>query len=224
MRACARLWVHPDLWFWRGCHFCFLKHWRLVTVVVITKCSCVSILDPAFHDRWRPATHPALRVGGLLDRPPSWQAGRCQSHPLSPRNRSRTLRHHGEGQRGQNLSGVFLFSSTFWSPKKRCQFFLSNNPLVKCISLQYHHSFTAVDSCLGPLVLSVCLEEEENRLRVILRCSFFTCISPVCLWLLIFPQYNIAGVWASCWLHTCTGNVTEGKDSLLVWLAGFLSA
>uniref|UniRef100_H3CRJ1 Si:ch1073-90m23.1 n=1 Tax=Tetraodon nigroviridis TaxID=99883 RepID=H3CRJ1_TETNG len=32
-----------------------------------------------------------------------------------------------------------------------------------------HHSFTAVDPCLGPLVLSVCLEEEENRLRVILR-------------------------------------------------------
>lgn len=36
--------------------------------------------------------------------------------------------------------------------------------------LQYHHSFTASDPSLGPLVLSVCLEEEENRLRVILRC------------------------------------------------------
>lgn len=35
--------------------------------------------------------------------------------------------------------------------------------------LQYHHSFTAVDPLLGPLILSVCLEEEENRLRVILR-------------------------------------------------------
>uniref|UniRef100_A0A8C2E192 Si:ch1073-90m23.1 n=1 Tax=Cyprinus carpio TaxID=7962 RepID=A0A8C2E192_CYPCA len=34
----------------------------------------------------------------------------------------------------------------------------------------YHHSFTACDPSLGPLVLSVCLEEEENRLRVILRC------------------------------------------------------
>ncbi|KAM7421023.1 hypothetical protein PAMA_015289 [Pampus argenteus] len=34
---------------------------------------------------------------------------------------------------------------------------------------RYHHSFTAVDPSLGPLVLSVCLEEEENKLRVILR-------------------------------------------------------
>ncbi|TNN02735.1 hypothetical protein fugu_010222 [Takifugu bimaculatus] len=34
---------------------------------------------------------------------------------------------------------------------------------------RHHHSFTAADPCLGPLVLSVCLEEEENRLRVILR-------------------------------------------------------
>ncbi|XP_058272854.1 rap1 GTPase-activating protein 1 [Hemibagrus wyckioides] len=34
---------------------------------------------------------------------------------------------------------------------------------------RYHHSFTAVDPSLGALVLSVCLEEEENRLRVILR-------------------------------------------------------
>ncbi|XP_062847869.1 rap1 GTPase-activating protein 2 [Trichomycterus rosablanca] len=34
---------------------------------------------------------------------------------------------------------------------------------------RYHHSFMAVDPVLGPLVLSVCLEEEENRLRVILR-------------------------------------------------------
>ncbi|XP_077454702.1 rap1 GTPase-activating protein 1 isoform X2 [Stigmatopora argus] len=34
---------------------------------------------------------------------------------------------------------------------------------------RYHHSFTAVDPTLGPLVLSVCLEEEENRMRVILR-------------------------------------------------------
>ncbi|KAM9723969.1 rap1 GTPase-activating protein 2 [Menidia menidia] len=34
---------------------------------------------------------------------------------------------------------------------------------------RYHHSFTAVDPSLGPLVLSVCLDEEENKLRVILR-------------------------------------------------------
>ncbi|XP_072316750.1 rap1 GTPase-activating protein 2 [Eucyclogobius newberryi] len=34
---------------------------------------------------------------------------------------------------------------------------------------RYHHSFTAVDPLLGSLVLSVCLEEDENRLRVILR-------------------------------------------------------
>ncbi|XP_041708562.1 rap1 GTPase-activating protein 2-like [Coregonus clupeaformis] len=34
---------------------------------------------------------------------------------------------------------------------------------------RYHHSFTAVDPSLGPLLLSVCLEEEEKRLRVILR-------------------------------------------------------
>ncbi|XP_076826857.1 rap1 GTPase-activating protein 2 [Brachyhypopomus gauderio] len=34
---------------------------------------------------------------------------------------------------------------------------------------RYHQSFTAIDPCVGPLVLSVCLEEEENRLRVILR-------------------------------------------------------
>lgn len=41
------------------------------------------------------------------------------------------------------------------------------------LSFQYHHSFTAVDPCLGPLVVSVCLEEEENRLRVILRFHLF---------------------------------------------------
>ncbi|KAF3839620.1 hypothetical protein F7725_018337 [Dissostichus mawsoni] len=31
---------------------------------------------------------------------------------------------------------------------------------------RYHHSFTAVDPALGPLVLSVCLEEEESKLRL----------------------------------------------------------
>ncbi|XP_068610720.1 rap1 GTPase-activating protein 1 isoform X2 [Brachionichthys hirsutus] len=40
-------------------------------------------------------------------------------------------------------------------------------PLEKPVD--YHHSFTAVDPSLGPLVLSVCLEDEENKLRVILR-------------------------------------------------------
>ncbi|XP_029359871.1 rap1 GTPase-activating protein 1 isoform X2 [Echeneis naucrates] len=34
---------------------------------------------------------------------------------------------------------------------------------------RYHHSFTAVDPLLGPLVLSVCLEDEENKIRAILR-------------------------------------------------------
>ncbi|XP_026861720.2 rap1 GTPase-activating protein 2 [Electrophorus electricus] len=34
---------------------------------------------------------------------------------------------------------------------------------------RYHQSFTAVDPSVGPLVLSVCLEEEDNRFRVILR-------------------------------------------------------
>lgn len=42
---------------------------------------------------------------------------------------------------------------------------------------QYHHSFTAVDPTLGPLVLSVCLEEEENRLRVILRWRSLTILA-----------------------------------------------
>ncbi|XP_059922146.1 rap1 GTPase-activating protein 1 isoform X2 [Gadus macrocephalus] len=33
----------------------------------------------------------------------------------------------------------------------------------------YHHTFIAVDASLGPLVLSVCLEGEAQRIRVILR-------------------------------------------------------
>ncbi|XP_063734798.1 rap1 GTPase-activating protein 2 isoform X2 [Eleginops maclovinus] len=40
-------------------------------------------------------------------------------------------------------------------------------PLQRLVD--YHHSFTAGDPVLGPLVLSVCLEEEESKLRVILR-------------------------------------------------------
>ncbi|KAK0149704.1 Rap1 GTPase-activating protein 1 [Merluccius polli] len=34
---------------------------------------------------------------------------------------------------------------------------------------QYHHTFIAVDASLGPLVLSVCLEGDDQRIRVILR-------------------------------------------------------
>lgn len=51
-----------------------------------------------------------------------------------------------------------------------------------CLLLtQYHHSFTAVDPSLGPLILSVCLEEEENRLRVILRSDLSLSLSSVSL-------------------------------------------
>ncbi|XP_048882530.1 rap1 GTPase-activating protein 1 [Brienomyrus brachyistius] len=39
----------------------------------------------------------------------------------------------------------------------------------ECFRSKYHHSFTAVDTALGSLILSVCLEEEEKRIRVILR-------------------------------------------------------
>lgn len=58
-------------------------------------------------------------------------------------------------------------------------YFIEWESLLKWFPLQYHHSFIAVDPCLGPLVLSVCLEDEEKRLRVILRCSFLMCTSPV---------------------------------------------
>ncbi|XP_034030436.1 rap1 GTPase-activating protein 2 isoform X1 [Thalassophryne amazonica] len=34
---------------------------------------------------------------------------------------------------------------------------------------RYHHSFTAMDPSIGPLVLSVCLEDKDKKLRVILR-------------------------------------------------------
>lgn len=52
---------------------------------------------------------------------------------------------------------------------------------------RFHHSFTAVDPCLGSLVLSVCLEEDDNRLRVILRmkeCSLHGVFS-----LSLFPNF-----------------------------------
>ncbi|XP_062393768.1 rap1 GTPase-activating protein 2 isoform X2 [Sardina pilchardus] len=55
---------------------------------------------------------------------------------------------------------------------------------------KYHHSFTASDSSLGPLVLSICLEEEEKRLRVILRlkeCSLHGTFS-----VSLFPQMPTA--------------------------------
>ncbi|XP_028833423.1 rap1 GTPase-activating protein 2 isoform X2 [Denticeps clupeoides] len=55
---------------------------------------------------------------------------------------------------------------------------------------RYHHSFTALDSALGPLILSVCIEEEEKRLRVILRmkeCSLHGTFS-----LLLFQQLPTA--------------------------------
>lgn len=118
----VRMWMwlygHPDLWFWRVCHFSFLEYLQLI--IVITQSSCVSILVSDFNNRWRTATHPALWGGGLLDRPPSWQACRCQSHLLGPRHWCRTLRHHGERRGGQSLSGVLLFTSKFWSPPNNC--------------------------------------------------------------------------------------------------------
>uniref|UniRef100_A0A3Q1JLG0 Rap-GAP domain-containing protein n=1 Tax=Anabas testudineus TaxID=64144 RepID=A0A3Q1JLG0_ANATE len=51
---------------------------------------------------------------------------------------------------------------------------------------RYHHSFTAVDPSLGPLVLSVCLEEEENKLRVILRWRSLASETAFVLYILIF--------------------------------------
>ncbi|KAL4616748.1 rap1 GTPase-activating protein 1-like [Arapaima gigas] len=55
---------------------------------------------------------------------------------------------------------------------------------------KYHHSFTAVDPCLGSLVLSVCLEEDDRRLRVILRMKECTLhgVFSVCL----FHQFPTA--------------------------------
>lgn len=60
---------------------------------------------------------------------------------------------------------IFSFLFFIW---KTCRY---PHTLLSSL-LQYHHSFTACDPSIGPLVLSVCLEEEENRLRVILRCVF----------------------------------------------------
>ncbi|KPP64165.1 rap1 GTPase-activating protein 2-like, partial [Scleropages formosus] len=50
---------------------------------------------------------------------------------------------------------------------------------------KYHHSFTAVDPCLGSLVLSACLEEDEKRLRVILR----------------MKESTVHGVFSLCLFH-----------------------
>uniref|UniRef100_A0A8C4DDF7 Rap-GAP domain-containing protein n=1 Tax=Dicentrarchus labrax TaxID=13489 RepID=A0A8C4DDF7_DICLA len=55
---------------------------------------------------------------------------------------------------------------------------------------RYHHSFTAVDPSLGPLVLSVCLEEEENRLRVILRFRSLTILVNYEKFFLMFPFHR----------------------------------
>ncbi|KAG9276311.1 rap1 GTPase-activating protein 2-like [Astyanax mexicanus] len=55
---------------------------------------------------------------------------------------------------------------------------------------RFHQNFTAVDPSLGPLVLSICLEDEENKLRVILRlneCSLHGTFS-----ISLFPQLPTA--------------------------------
>lgn len=89
---------------------CFPKQQKRQALIII-RCSFVSILVSAFDDRWRPAAHPPFKVGGLLDRPPSGEACRCESHlvPLWPRYRE--LRHHGERWRGQNLPRVLPLTS-----------------------------------------------------------------------------------------------------------------
>lgn len=65
------------------------------------------------------------------------------------------------------VSDHFFFILLIWTTSNT----LHTHAFLSCL-LQYHHSFTACDPSLGHLVLSVCLEEEENRLRVILRCVF----------------------------------------------------
>lgn len=75
----------------------------------------VSILVSASNDRWRPTAHPPFQVGGLLDRPPSGEAGRYESHLFSPWPQFRELRHHGERQRSQNLPKVLPLTSKLWS-------------------------------------------------------------------------------------------------------------
>ncbi|KAJ8392878.1 hypothetical protein AAFF_G00070820 [Aldrovandia affinis] len=60
----------------------------------------------------------------------------------------------------------------------------------ECFRSKYHQSFTAVDPSLGSLVLSVCLEEEEKRLRIILRMK--ECTLHGVLSLSLFPHFPTA--------------------------------
>lgn len=130
---------------------------------------CVlSVPVSVFNNQGRPAAHSPVQVGQLLDGPPGGEARGRESHffPIWPP--SRQLWYYGARQRGQDLPQVLSLA---------CESHLYRNmvfaPLLVFsfhrLSFQNHHSFTAVDPCLGPLVLSVCLEEAENRLRVILR-------------------------------------------------------
>lgn len=125
-------------------------------------------LGSAFDHRLRSASHPSLQIGRLLDRPPSAEARGHEPHLLPAR--AGELRHHGERWRGQSLSRALPLQSEYWYPETEdtgVDFYRAGFTFYHL--LQYHHSFTAMDPSLGPLVLSVCLEDEENRLRVILR-------------------------------------------------------
>lgn len=138
----------------------------------------VSVLVSGF-ERWRPAACSPIGVGGLLGRPPFGEAGGRESHFLPARPPSRALRYPGARRRGQELPHVLPLACE--SHSQRDALFVLHwcvHPVL--FPPQHHHSFTAADPCLGPLVLSVCLEEEENRLRVILRfCSYFTSQAPL---------------------------------------------
>ncbi|KAM8826671.1 rap1 GTPase-activating protein 1 isoform 2-T2 [Synchiropus picturatus] len=83
---------------------------------------------------------------------PSQSGGYWIDPPLEKPSRSSPVSPHDEPE-------SFDIMERDADAKVYQQFFLS----------RHHHSFTAVDPALGPLVLSVCLEEEENRLRAILR-------------------------------------------------------
>ncbi|XP_061920323.1 rap1 GTPase-activating protein 2 isoform X2 [Entelurus aequoreus] len=75
---------------------------------------------------------------------------------------------------------------------------------------RYHHSFTAADPSLGPLVLSVCLEEEDNRMRVILRmkeCSLHGVFS-----LSLFPGLPSAVELAKLTEEDILGNDEESEE------------
>ncbi|XP_036394546.1 rap1 GTPase-activating protein 2 [Megalops cyprinoides] len=77
---------------------------------------------------------------------------------------------------------------------------------------KYHHSFTAVDPSLGSLVLSVCLEEEEKRLRAILRmkeCTLHGVFS-----LSLFSQFPSAVELAKMLCDTVTVSTFESVSYL----------